>query len=64
MVSIGKYITEERMNLGLTQAELADYAGLSVETVSNYEKEKGYVILQELNEIAKALGVSTWRLMR
>ena len=57
-VLMGKRIRARRMELGLTQENIADAAGLANNTVSNIENGKTKVSLPTLLEIANFLSVS------
>ena len=48
-----------RTELGYTQAELADVAGVSVSSIRNYEKGRFRPHISGLNLLAEALRVST-----
>lgn len=57
-VKIGKYIAQKRKNLGLTQREIAEQLGMSVKSVSKWERG---VCLPEVSvymELCRILGIS------
>ncbi|MCH1942380.1 helix-turn-helix domain-containing protein [Holdemania massiliensis] len=56
--SLGKRIREQRTKLGLTQENVATYANLANNTVSNIENGKTKVSLPTLVEIANCLQTS------
>lgn len=56
---IGMRIKEAREQRGLTQAQLADMLGKSVETISNFERGKVLTSLLTLDRIAELLDVPT-----
>lgn len=55
--TIGKRISSKRIELGLTQEDLAFRSGLSVNTVSAVENGKVYVKLNNLFKICKHLDI-------
>lgn len=55
---IGKKIKALRKTRGLTQIQLADALGVERASISNYETGRRYPHLQQLEQIAKILGVS------
>ena len=50
-------IKERRMLLGLTQQDLADYAGLSLRIIKSIEGGKGNPSVSTLSKIAATLGL-------
>lgn len=50
-------IKERRVLLGLTQQDLADYAGLSLRIVKSIEVGKGNPSVSTLSKIAEVLGL-------
>ncbi|MEX0660480.1 MAG: helix-turn-helix domain-containing protein [Balneolaceae bacterium] len=54
---IGKQIKERRDVLGITQPDLAEMAGVNVNTVYNIESCKGNPTFKKLNRIAEILGM-------
>ncbi len=55
--TISTRIYEARKDSGLTQAELADFAGLSVSTIKRYEHGEGEMSIQNIFRIASALNL-------
>jgi XRE family transcriptional regulator, regulator of sulfur utilization len=60
---MGKTVREIRLARGLSQAELAERAGLSREYVNKIEAGKYDPPLSTINALAEALGVPARRLM-
>ena len=58
MKTTGEKIRERRMQLGLTQTELANKIGVTLRTITKYEKQGITPRGSNLRELAKALGVS------
>jgi len=58
MKTTGEKIRERRTHLGLTQTELADKIGVTLRTITKYEKQGVMPRGRNLRELAKALGVS------
>ena len=54
---IGKKIKERRDTLGITQPDLAEMAGISVNTLYKIETGQGNPTVKELNKIAEILGM-------
>lgn len=52
-----KIIKERRILLGLTQQDLADYAGLSLRFIKSVETGRGNPSIATLNKIADVLGL-------
>lgn len=50
-------IRERRVLLGLTQQDLADYAGLSLRIIKSIEVGKGNPSVSTLTKIAEVLGL-------
>ena len=59
MKSFTEKVKEHRGQLGLSQQELADKAGIGVRTLTYYECGKRFPQAAQLYKLAKALGVST-----
>lgn len=59
----GKFITQIRGELGLTQKELADRIGVTDKAVSKWETGRGFPDVGILEALAKELGVSVIELM-
>ena len=55
---LGHKVTEFRLALGLTQAQLAEKADISVESISRLERGKTIPSLKTLDRIAKILKTS------
>ena len=58
MKTTGEKIRERRTHLGLTQTELADKTGVTLRTITKYEKQGVMPRGRNLRELAKVLGVS------
>ena len=54
---MGGLIRERRIILGLTQQELADYAGMSLRTLVALENDKANPSLKILEALASVLGM-------
>lgn len=54
---IGKQIKERRDTLGITQPDLAEMAGISVNTLYKIETGQGNPTVKVLNKIAEILGM-------
>jgi transcriptional regulator with XRE-family HTH domain len=54
---IGKKIKERRDTLGITQPDLAEMAGISVNTLYKIETGQGNPTVKVLNKIAEILGM-------
>jgi len=59
---VGKRIQTFRRNLGLTQEQLAEKAGLSLKHLGEIERGRGNPTLSSLENLAKALDVSVVQL--
>lgn len=57
-MTLGERIKARRVELGLTQAQLAEKAGVRQPTLSNWESGSGSPQLAKLTNVATALGVS------
>lgn len=55
--SIGKQVRSRRKQFRLTQAELADLAGVAVRTVHEIEHDKPSLRLDSLTAVLEALGL-------
>jgi transcriptional regulator with XRE-family HTH domain len=60
---VGANIKALRLSSGLTQQDLAQTLGIEVETVSRYERGLYTPPVEQLEKIARALGVVAWTLM-
>ena len=58
MKTTGEKIRERRTHLGLTQTELANKIGVTLRTITKYEKQGVMPRGRNLRELAKVLGVS------
>ena len=54
---IGKQIKERRDTLGITQPDLAEMAGISINTLYKIETGQGNPTVKVLNKIAEILGM-------
>ena len=59
MKTTGEKIRESRTHLGLTQTELADKIGVTLRTITKYEKQGVMPRGVNLQRLAEVLGVST-----
>lgn len=60
---IGRYIREERKKKGLTQAIVAQKAGIAVNSLRLYEAGKRFPNVEQLQRIANAIDVDVFSLM-
>lgn len=60
---IGLAIRKQRDKIGMTQATLAELCGLSRTSVTNIERGGQALLVHQLLELAKALGVSPTSLL-
>lgn len=60
---IGRYIREERKKKGLTQAVVAERAGIAVNSLRLYEAGKRFPNVEQLQRIANAIDVDVFSLM-
>ena len=58
MKSIGEKIKDRRLSLNLTQAYVADHAGITIRTISSYEKDAVKPRGLNLRRLCSVLGVS------
>jgi y4mF family transcriptional regulator len=54
---IGEKIKERRDTLGITQPDLAEMAGVNINTIYNIESGRGNPTLSKLNSILNILGM-------
>jgi transcriptional regulator with XRE-family HTH domain len=54
---IGKKLKERRQQLNLEQADLQDYANISIATLSNIERGKANFTIDKLLSIMEVLGL-------
>ncbi|MDN5274738.1 MAG: transcriptional regulator [Candidatus Saccharibacteria bacterium] len=64
MIAFGKKVATIRQKRGLTQDQLADKTGLSIDTVGAIEQGRRWARLTTLHKLAKGLGVSTDELFK
>lgn len=57
LVKFGQKVRAERMNLGLSQEELASRAGVHRTYVGMIERAEKNITLENIEKIAKALGI-------
>ncbi len=57
MISIGNTIKERRKMLSITQRELAEIAGVGINTLTKIERGEANPSLEVLNRILDALGL-------
>lgn len=57
-VKLGKRIREERLRLGLTQEDLAEYSNISLTYMGRVERGERNMTVKTLVNIANALGVT------
>ena len=60
---IGRFITEKRKSLNLTQQQLADKLNVSFQAVSKWENGTAYPNIESLKELATVLQVSVDELL-
>ena len=58
MSSLGSFVSSRRKTLGLTQQNLAESLGYTVQAISKFENGQSEMDLSSLPELAKALGLS------
>jgi y4mF family transcriptional regulator len=54
---IGKQIKERRDTLGITQPDLAEMAGVNINTIYNIESGRGNPTIKKLSKILEILGM-------
>lgn len=64
LAAFGKRVASLRVKRNLTQDQLADKAGLSIDTISAIERGRRWARLTTLHQLAKGLGTSTDELFR
>jgi transcriptional regulator with XRE-family HTH domain len=62
--TLGKNIRHFRVQRGLSQADLAEKAGVSVTFVSNIERGNNYPLAGTICNLTKALNVEVWELFK
>lgn len=60
----GKWLKEQRLNLGLTQRELANFTGLTEETINYFENGKRTAGLKSLKRFSDFFGISIYELRK
>jgi transcriptional regulator with XRE-family HTH domain len=60
----GKWLKEQRLNLGLTQQELANLLGLTKQTIYELEVSRHTAGLNALKKISDFFGVSIYELRK
>ena len=60
----GKWLKEQRLNLGLTQQELANFLGLTKQTIINFESGKNTPGLCALKRLSDFFGISIYELRK
>jgi len=63
LVKFGQKVREERARLGLSQEELAGRAGVHRTYIGMIERAEKNITLENIEKIAKALGISLEKLM-
>src|SRR5688572_16586291 len=63
-VQIGSALQKQRLHCALTQAELAERAGLSLKYIGEIERGEANTTLDVLARVAETLGLSSDELMR
>lgn len=63
-MTLGERITAERNKAGLTQAVLAERAGIAQPTLANIEVGKRAVKFSTVQAIAGALNLPVWKLVK
>lgn len=64
VAAFGKKVAAMRQKRNMTQDQLADKAGLSIDTISSIERGKRWARLTTLHQLAKGLGVTTDELFK
>ena len=57
VADIGKQIKERRDTLGITQPDLAEMAGVNINTIYNIESGRGNPTIKKLSKILEVLGM-------
>ena len=57
MESLGKHINARRKRLRITQKQLADLAGVSINTLTKMERGEGNPSLETLSKVLDTLGL-------
>lgn len=56
-MNIGLVIKERRALLGISQQDLADYSGVGISTIKDFERGVGNPSLQTLQKILEVVGL-------
>jgi len=64
LIDFGNKVRQERMKLGWSQEELAERAGVHRTYIGMIERAEKNITLENIEKIAKALGISIERLIR
>jgi transcriptional regulator with XRE-family HTH domain len=64
LAAFGKRVAMLRQKRGLTQDDLADKTGLSVDTIGAVEQGRRWARLTTLHKLAKGLGITTDELFK
>jgi len=64
LVAFGRKVAALRQKRNLTQDQLADKTGLSIDTIGAIERGRRWARLTTLHQLAKGLGVSTDELFK
>jgi transcriptional regulator with XRE-family HTH domain len=56
-VTVGQYIKEKRLDIGILQKELAEKCDVSVQTMNTIERDKSNPSVTTMRRIAQVLGV-------
>lgn len=61
-MSIGSFIREKRLDVGLMQWELAEKCGITVQAMNFIEKGRNNPSISTLRKLAEALGINYFEL--
>jgi transcriptional regulator with XRE-family HTH domain len=64
LAAFGKKVANMRLKRGLTQDQLADKTGLSIDTIGAIEQGRRWARLTTLHKLAKGLGTTTDELFK
>ena len=64
LAAFGRKVAAMRQKRGMTQDQLADKTGLSIDTIGAVEQGRRWARLTTLHKLAKALGVTTDELFK
>jgi transcriptional regulator with XRE-family HTH domain len=64
LAAFGKKVADMRQKRGLTQDQLADKTGLSIDTIGAIEQGRRWARLTTLHKLAKGLGTTTDELFK